>query len=197
MKAKKGISPVVSYVLIVAIVVIISIGSYIWADYTQRQFKDKLVVKDMESQMVGLDTLVREVAHGDTNYTLTHTIYYQSGTMDVVAGNDWIRYITQTKSEIYKSISQTPDANDSCTSDSVTILDSQTQIKMNKIPFTNVYRGSSGNELGQRVEMVDCFPNIDIVVGEGCIGKSGPSSRITIKKIGYSGSKPVVQVGIC
>ncbi|GEM_PF-5762755 len=193
----KGISPVLSYVLIIAIVVIISIGSYLWADYSQRQFKDKLIVKDMENQMVGLDALIQEVAHGDINYTITHTVYYQTGTLRVEADKDWIMYITQANSEIYQTISASEDATDSCTSSSVTILDSDTQIKMARIPFTNVYRGASGNELGQRVEIVACFPDIDITVGEGCIGKSGPSSRVIIKKIGYSGTKPVVQVGVC
>ncbi len=195
--ANRGISPVVSYVLILALLVIIAIGSYMWATYTQERLQDKMVVTNMENQMIGLATVIENVAHGDINYTLTQTVYYPKGILEVEPEKDWIRFIVQTNSEVYPIEDRVPEALDSCTSSSIVIQDSDTSVTMSKVPFTSLYRGAVGNELGERVEMVICFPDIDLVTGGGCIGKSGPSSRVTIKKIGYAGTKPRVMVQIC
>ncbi len=195
--AKKGVSPVVSYVLILALLVTIAVGSYIWATYTQERLQDRMVVSNMENQLVGLATIIENVAHGDVNYTLTQTVYYPKGLLEVESDKDWIRFIVQTNSEVYPKTESVPQTVDYCTSTSTTIQDSETTVTMSKIPFTNLYRGAIGNELGQRVEMVICFPDIDLVSGEGCIGKSGPSSRVIVRKIGYAGTKPRVMVQIC
>ncbi len=195
--ANRGISPVISYVLILALLVTIAIGSYLWATYTQERLQDRMVVSNMENQLTGLATLVESVAHGDINYTITQTVYYPKGLLEVEPDKDWIRFLVQTQSEVYPPSQAVPEALDYCTSSSIAIQDSDTTITMTKVPFTKLYRGAIGNELGERVEMVICFPDIDLVSGEGCIGKSGPSSRIILKKIGYAGTKPRVLVQIC
>ncbi len=190
-------SPVISYVLILAILVTIAVGSYIWANYTQTRMQDNIVVSNMESQMIGIGNTIENVAHGDINYTLTMNMYFPRGILDVQASKDWIRFIVQTNSLIYNPVNTSPDAIDSCTDKSIIIEDNDTKINLTKMPFTNMYRGAVGNAVGERVEIVTCFPDIDLVTGEGCIGKSGPTARLVIKKVGYTGLKPKVMVEIC
>ncbi len=191
----KGVSPVVSYVLILAILVTIAVGSYLWASYMQTQMQDKITVSTMESQMVGIENLIENVAHGDMNYTLTQTMYVPNGMLDVQPEKDWIRFLAQTHSLIYNP-TKGYELQDQC-GDVTTIQDTDTMINLTRMPFTNVFRGATGNALGERVEIVTCFPDVDLVTGEGCIGRSGPVIRIKAKKVGYSGEKPRVMVEIC
>lgn len=195
---QRGITPIVSYVLILTILIIIAVGSYIWASYMQNKLQDNVVVSVMQNEMISLGNLVENVAHGDINYTSTMTVYYPSGLLEVDPDRGWIEYITQTQSQVYPIPTELPPASvDKCNSTASAINDTDTGITLVKLPFTHFYRGATGGYAGERVEQVVCFPDIQIVAGNGCLGKSGPSSQVIIKKIGYNGTKPVVQVGVC
>ncbi len=164
----------------------------------QNKLQDNVVVSIMENEMISLSNLIEDVAHGDTNYTVAMTVYYPSGVLEIQPEKDWIRYIVQTQSEVYPIPDQLPAAsNDKCEPDYNATKDTDTGITMVRLPYTHFYRGAIGGAAGERVEQVVCFSDIDLVASTGCLGKSGPSSQIILKKIGYNNTKPIVQVEIC
>ena len=194
---KKGISPAVSYVMMLAIIVIISVSAYVWGDYEVRRLQDAPIAHNIESQMISIDQLIQAVSHGDTNFTSTMNLYYLKGIMQVDASHDWIKYTAELNANVYDRVTDT--ANTTCDEYTYIVEDTDTGLRMTRMVYTNVFRGGSGDSQKQSVEIVVCYHNIQINESVGCIGKSGPRAQLTVRKIGYNSTanKPVVEVRIC
>lgn len=192
----KGVSPAMSYVLLLAIVVILSISAYVWGNYEISRLEDLPIAYNAEAQMIGIDQLIQSVAHGDINFTTVMDLYYPKGVMQVDEDNDTIKYTVQLNGKIYEAVTGTAT---SCCPNCTIIQDENTGVKMVRIYYTNVFRGSTGDELAQLVEITACYDDIDIQADAVCIGKSGPRAQLTARKLGYnpSNNKPIVRVRIC
>ena len=195
---QKAISPTISYVLLLALAVTLSIAAYFWGTYEINRLQDVPIAQNMETQMLSIDALIQSVAHGDVNFTTTMVLYYPKGVMQVNAAGDAIKYTAQLDAKIYETggLLGTPcDCGPTC----YLISDDETGINLVKMPDTNVYRGSSGGVQSQYVEMVVCYAGIDITADNNCIGRSGPRAQLTARKTGYdvSEQKPQVRVSIC
>ncbi|MCD6522794.1 MAG: hypothetical protein J7K68_03515 [Candidatus Diapherotrites archaeon] len=197
---QKGISSAMSYVMILAIVVVLSVVAYTWGNYELTRLGERPIAHNVESQFITVDQLLQNVAHGDINFTTSMELYYPKGIVQVDETKDWIKYTGQINANVYESEVETSvgsDCTDKCTSSCTVIYDSVTKVKMSKIPYTNVYRGRTGDARSQFVEIVICTSDIDLVGDQTCIGKSGPRAMITLRKSGYSGTEPEVTVRIC
>lgn len=194
---RKGVSPAVSYVLLLALVVIVSVAAYIWGDYEVRRLEDTPIAHNIESQMISADQLVQAASHGDTNFTVVTKLYYSKGVMQVDAAKNRIEYNAELNANIYSKV--TENANATCNDSTYVIEDSDTGIKMTRMKYTHVFRGSTGDTEKQGVEIAICYDGIQINEASGCKGKSGPRAELTARKIGYNASsgKPIVEVGIC
>ena len=194
---QKGVSPAVSYVLLLALVVIVSVAAYVWGNYEVQRLQDIPIAHNMESQMISVDQLVQAAAHGDTNFTIKSNLYYNKGVMQADAGNNRIEYSVELNANVYDKV--TGSANASCDDGTYIIQDSGTGIKMTRMKYTHVFRGSTGDPEKQRVEIVACYDDVQINEAPGCKGKSGPRSVLTLRKVGYNAisGKPIVEVGIC
>ena len=194
---QKAISPTISYVLLLALAVALSIAAYFWGTYEINRLQDVPIAQNMETQMQSIDALIQSVAHGDVNFTTTMVLYYPKGVVQVNASGDAIKYTAQLDAKIYEG--EAGGVPCSCGSSCYLITDVETGINMVKLPDTNVYRGSSGGVQSQYVEMVVCYADIDITADNDCIGRSGPRAQLTARKTGYdtSAQKPQVRVSIC
>ncbi|MCK4327749.1 MAG: hypothetical protein KAW41_04700 [Candidatus Diapherotrites archaeon] len=193
---RKGVSPAVSYVLLLALVVIMSVAAYLWGTYEIQRLQDTPIAHNMESQMISVDQLIQSVSHGDINFTTRMNLYYAKGVMQVDAAHNWVKYTAQLNAEVYDRITETPNAT--CNSTTYVIQDSDTGIKMSRMPYTNVFRGGTGQG-SQAIEMVACYDDVQIEESIICKGRSGPRAQLTARKLGYNGtsSKPIVEVKIC
>ncbi len=195
---KKGISPIVSYVIIIAIVSTVAIGSYIWASNQMSQIEDYPLLIRMENQMISVENAVENVANGDVNFTTVIDLKYNKGIMKVNASENSIKYIGQLSASQYQgNVQRDADCSDSCPKDCIVSKDTETGIKMVKIPETRVFRGSTGFKTAQRFEAMACFNNTELTNSGACTGRSGPNAQLILRKTGYSESKPKVEVQIC
>ncbi len=194
---RKGISPAVSYVLLLALVVIVSVAAYLWGTYDVQKLEDAPIAHNIESQMISADQLIQAASHGDTNFTATMGMYYSKGVMQVDSRHGWIKYMAELDANVYDKV--TENANATCDSSTYVIEDSGTGIKMTRMEYTNVFRGSTGGTEKQEVEIVICNNDIQLNAAAGCLGKSGPRAEMSARKIGYNATsgKPIVEVGIC
>ncbi|MFC2174387.1 hypothetical protein ACFLQ2_00770 [archaeon] len=193
----KGVSPAVSYVLLLAVVVVMSVAAYLWGTYEIQRLEDLPVAHNIESQMISVDQLVQAVSHGDTNFTTTMNLYYRKGVIQVDESDGWIKYTAQLNADVYERLEET--ANSTCNSTTIVIQDDATGIKMSRMPYTNVFRGSTGGDEAQVIEIVACYDDIQIEESTVCKGRSGPRAQLTAKKTGYNAtsSKPIVEVRVC
>jgi hypothetical protein len=194
----RGVSPAVSYVLLVALSIIVAVGAYVWGTYEVNRLQDQPIASNMEAQMVSIDQVVQSVSHGDTNFTTVIEVFYPKGVMQVDEDNDWIKWSGQLNANIY-DLPIEGTANATCNSSTYLIQDSTTTVKMSRILYSNVFRGSTGDQSAQFVEIVACYTDIDITADATCRGKSGPRAQIIARKTGYNSTagKPIVQVRVC
>lgn len=194
---RKGVSPAVSYVLLVALVVIVSVIAYVWGQYEIQALQDAPIAYNIESQVMAADQLISSVSHGDINFTSTMNLYFNKGVFQVDAEKGWLKYTAQINAKVYDKL--TSDANETCNSSTTIIQDNTTGIKMSRMQYTNVFRGSTGGEGAQVIEIVACYDNIQIKENSICKGKSGPRTQLTARKIGYNATtnKPIVEVLVC
>lgn len=201
---RKGINPVVSYVMIIALVMTVSIGTYVWAQYKTDTLKDPPAVLSMKDQMLSIDSAIQNVAHGDINFTTQLEVHYPVGTLAVSGSQDSVKYFASIRGEVYGRVNVTNLAddckgqggNEQCDVGCTVIEDSNLGVQMARILQTNVFRGAVGTR-GQFVEIMACYDDIDIVVESTCTGGSGPYRTVKIRKVGYTQTKPKVAVGVC
>lgn len=197
---KKGVAPAISYVLILLVGVTVAVMAFLWAQYEVAKLKETPLVHHIETQMMSVDTLVQQVARGDTNFTTTLELQYDKGVMRVDEDKDWIMYTATILGSPYPGEIEESGLSYQCGPNTYAIEDNETYIKMSRIPDTDVFRGGSGSGgQSQRVEIVVCFNNVDLVANPDCVGRSGPRATMSLKKIGYNvaADKPKVEVSIC
>lgn len=183
--------------MLLAIVVIVSVSSYVWGQWEINRMEELPIARNAEAQMLSIDNAVQSVAHGDVNFTTVMDLYYPKGIIQVEENNDWVKYTSQINANVYEGeASGVPCA---CSPSCTLVEDSVTSIKMSLIPYTRVYRGSTGDSSSQYVEVVACYDDIDLVVDPTCVGKSGPRAQLTLRKLGYDSAthKPQVMVRVC
>lgn len=197
---KKGVSPAVSYVLLMMVAVTVVVLTFLWGEYQITLLKESHIPKQMETNMMEIEEKIRTVSHGDTNFSTTLTINFDKGVMQVDASRDWVKYSGNLHSGYEGEITRSG-LDYQCASNVTAIKDNETSIKMSRITETSVFRGASGSASGgaQLVEIVACFDNIDIVANSECQGRSGPRASVILRKTGFNDAtdKPIVEVGIC
>lgn len=196
---RTGVSPAVSYVLLMMVSVSVVVVTFLWGSYQTEKLSEAPILPHMETQMVAVDDRIQEVAHGDINFTTKISLYYDKGVIRVDEDRNWIIYSANLLAG-YPGEMEGTGLGETCNSSVYAIEDSETSIKMSRIVDTNVFRGSSGSSGGaQLIEIVTCFDNIDLSANPMCVGKEGPRASMTLRKIGYNGTtdKPIVEVAIC
>jgi hypothetical protein len=198
---KKGISPAVSYVLLLVVGSTMAILAFTWGQYEITKLKEIPIIPRVESEMTSIGRRVKEVSTGDINFTTVFDVDYTKGNMFVDQDKDWIKYTASIQANVYPGEINEVGLGTTCDDDTYLIEDPVTQVKMSRIANTNVFRGARGSRGGgaQFVEIVACFDDIQINANPNCKGKSGPTATMTMKYVGYnsSASKPIVEVGIC
>ncbi|MCD6414676.1 MAG: hypothetical protein J7L23_03570 [Candidatus Diapherotrites archaeon] len=189
-----------SYILILMIGVTVAVLAFIWAQYEVAKLKETPLVHQVETKMMTMDDMVHNVAGGDINSTMYFEVKYNKGVIEVDEDKDWIKYTATILGSPYPGEISETGLPTQCSSDTYAIEDNETLIKMSRISGTDVFRGGSGTGgQSQRVEIVVCFDNVDIVKDPECAGRGGPRATVTLRKIGYnhSTSKPKVEVSVC
>ena len=194
---EKGISPVVSYVMVIAIVLTTTMAAYMWAVPLSKEMGEKGRVTNLQSQMVGLDYVIRTTAHGDINFQNRYEMYFPNCFLYLNDGNDSIELRLKQESAVFGTNGTKVTVRTDCNETSEYLLDNETGIIMYKIENnSHVFRGAVGFAAGD-AEIAICYPNIDLQFNNQCNkGKGGPFATIITKKIGYT-TKPVVEVEIC
>jgi len=199
----RGVSPTVSYVLLLAVVAILSISAYVYGNAEISKLEDAPLGANAESMMISADAAIQTVAHGDINFTTVMDLYYPKGVVRVDEAQNWIKYYAQINANVYEEITATPNgcavlSNCRCNRTSTIIEDADSGMRLGRILYTNVYRGAQGDD-SQFVIITSCDDSIEIYADPTCAGKSGPRSRMTIRKIGYNttSNKPMVMVRVC
>ena len=195
----KGISPIISYVLIVGIVLTATMIAYTWALPLSEQLSEKGKVSNYKNQMIGLDYAIRSAAHGDINFQNEYEFYLQDATILLDETQDVI-YLTFTQEA---NILGVPNATGTlnCTYSTEFLYDPSTKLTLyRESDLTRVYQGSAG-AVGT-AEFAICYYNVDLQWGGDCIrGRSGQKTLIEIKKVNVTNTagtyKPVVTVDVC
>jgi len=198
---RKGISPAVSYVLLLVVGATMAILAFTWGQYEITKLKEIPIVPHVESEMISIERRVREVSTGDINFTTVFDVDYAKGNMFVDEDRNWIKYTASIQANVYPGEITETGLSYTCDDSTYLIEDTDTGVKMSRMANTNVFRGASGARGGgaQFIEIVACFDDVQIDANENCVGRSGPTARITMKYKEYNAStgKPIVEVGIC
>ncbi len=196
---QKGVSPTVSFVLSIALLVIFTIATYTWASASIEGLGEEGRIKGYYNQMATLENIMKETARGDENFTSRVYFYhpthnYVSPYLLVDPDHDRITLtLTQEATVIGKANGS---ANESCGYDY--LLDNTTGITMYRVnEYQTLYQGAAGPGPGE-IEFSVCLPNVDIVWGGNCAkGKTGPSTTIVLRKVNITAGKPVLSVDLC
>ena len=196
---RKGISPIISYVLIVGIVLTSTMIAYTWALPLSEQLGEKGKVNNYKNQMIGLDYAIRSAAHGDLNFQNEYEFYLQDSSILLDDSQDVIYLTFNQKAGILGVPNASGTIN--CTASTEFLYDPATRLNMyRESDLTRVYQGSAGG--AGAAEFAICYYDIDLKWGGNCIrGRSGPKTLIEITKVNVSDSsgnfKPVVSVDVC
>jgi FlaG/FlaF family flagellin (archaellin) len=196
---RKGVSEVVSFVLIVAIMITATMSAYVWASSNINSINEPGRIKNLMNQMIALDGVIKSVAHGDVNFTSRFELYYPDGYFELRnttanASNNLMPVLIIRQNAMvlgYANVSATGCGTNYS-------YDSSTHTTLFRYTTTdNVYVGAQANGPGQ-AEMAICYTSVNISYGGTCLrGKSGPFAAITIRKEGVTGSVPVVSMDVC
>jgi len=198
---RKGVSEVVSFVLVLAIMITATMSAYIWASSSIPSLNEPGRIKNLINQMISLDSVIQSTAHGDINFTTKYEIYYPDGYFELrnmttsLNGSLMPVLVINQKAMVLGyagSVATTTgcDANYS--------YDASTHTKMYRYTTVdNVFVGAQANGLGQ-AEISVCYTNINVTAGSTCMrGKNGPFANLNIKKKGVLGTIPQVSIDVC
>jgi len=197
---RRGVSEVMSFILVVAIMVTATMAAYVWASTSIGSLNEPGRVKNLVNQMISLDGTIKSIAHGDVNFTTKFELYYPDSyfelrnTTSSLTGNFMPAIIIRQNAMVlgYTNASITTGCGENYSYDP---LARTTLYRYNTID--NVYVGAQGNGPGQ-AEIAICYTNINITFGGSCLrGKSGPFATLNIKKEGVTGSTPSVSIDVC
>ena len=195
---RKGISPTVSFVLIVAIILIATVVSYFWAAPIVSGLGEPGRINNLKNQMVSLDYMIRATAHGETNYTNIYEMYLPNAYIELNPENDTLALTFIQKALVIGRRDDT--ANMDCAYDAETFYDNNTGISLSReLNLSRVYSGSKGE--GGETEVLICYTDIDLKFEGSCsrVATGAPRVVAYIKKEGMnaSTSKPLVSVTFC
>ncbi len=198
---RKGVSEVVSFVLVLAIMITATMSAYIWASSSIPMLNEPGRIKNLVNQLISLDSVIKSTAHGDINFTTTYELYYPDGyfallntTTDLNSSLMPVLMINQKSLVLgYTGSIATTTGCDASYS-----YDASTHIKMYRYTTVdNVYVGAQASGPGQ-AEISICNTNINVTAGSMCLrGKSGPFATLNIKKVGVVGTIPKVSIDVC
>lgn len=198
----KGVSPTVSFVLVVAIIVTLTMSAYWWASSASGQMAEPGRVANLESQMVSLDSAVRAVAHGDINFSESVDVYhplmgYESSTLSVIPDTDKVTLVFRQNVDIIGASSNLS-VDNVCEYGEGFVLDNDTGIALWKGPGINrVFKGAQAQGPGV-AEIALCYYDIDLVWAGNCMTATTQSmTTVVLKKTGVSGGIPVVEIDLC
>jgi hypothetical protein len=195
---KKGISPTVSFVLIVSIILIGSTAAYFWAAPLVTGIAEPGRVRNLKNQMVSLDYMLRATAHGDINFTNSYELYGPESHMELIPENDTLMLTFIQKASVIGRMNYT--SNKQCTYSADRINHERTGIVVaREMNFSRVYVGSKGE--GGDTEVMICYDNIDLKYGGVCgTAKTGaPRIIVYMKKSGFNATnnQSIVDINIC
>ena len=190
----RGVSPIISYVLVVSIVLTSSVIAYAWALPLSEQLGERGRITNYKNQMIGLDYSIRSAAHGDVNFVNEYELHLQDATILLDDSNNVIRLVFNQKSTVLGA----PETEGTVSCDAATefLKDTETGVSMyRESNVSRVFQGSAG---GPGVAVIAiCYNNINLTWGETCsMGRSGDRALVRIKKTGFD-SKPVVSIDVC
>ncbi len=196
----KGITPVISYVLLVGIVVITTSAAYFWAYPHIDRLGEGPKAQNMVNQMESLDYAMRQTIHGEIGFRNSFNLHIPEGSIRLEEDNDKIIFNFQQGTAV---IGYIPEPNDietpiNCTEDLEYILDERTNIIGSKIgEYSQLYAGSTGAP-GTAI-LTLCYPNVELVWQGKCIrGRGGPRTNVLMEKKGINEEgKPVISIDFC
>lgn len=195
---KRGVSPTVSFTLILAIIITTALAAYFWSLTEIDKLGEQGRVNSFRSQMIGLDYALRSTAHGDINFQNTFELTITDATLFISPGNDTISLtFTQNSGVLGKAAITSAESN--CSNSSVNfIYDSSSDISLYRSSNnTRVFEGAKGGGKSD-AEFMICYYNVDIKWGGSCsAGRGGPRALVLMKKINITNNKPVINVDIC
>ncbi len=101
---KKGVSPVISYVMIVAIVMMTASAAYMWAYPHMQKLGESAKSKSLSNQVRSLDYAVRQAAHGGVGFLNSLELYTESGTIRLDKDKNLITFTFQQGVEAIPNI---------------------------------------------------------------------------------------------
>lgn len=195
LEVKKGVSPTVSFALILAIIVVTATAAYLWAVTEVDRLGEVGRVTSYKNQMIGLDYAIRSVAHGDINFQNVYEVHLPDASLTLKQGEDIITLNFLQNSGVLGKAAETGTLT--CNSTTNFVYDNFSKISLyRESNTTRVFQGAKGAGAGE-AEFLICYPNIDLKFGGNCTeGKAGPRALIYIKKVDVT-TKPVVNIEIC
>ncbi len=195
---KKGVIPVISYTLLVAIIVITTSAAYFWAYPHMEKLGEGAKSQTLLNQMQSMDYIVRQVAHGSIGFQNSVALHLPEGNIML---DDEHNKIVLTYQQETSSIGQVPRPEEeeitfSCEEGAEYINHTQTGILARRAgDYTHVYTGAAGAPGTAHVTL--CYSNIDLQWKERCIqGRGGPKTEVLIEKVDID-NKPVVEIDFC
>ncbi len=191
----KGVSPIISYVLVITIVLLTTMAAYTWALPLSRELGEPGKVSNYRNQMIGLDYVIRSTAHGDYNFTTEYEMRVPEATLRIDPDKDsvYLSFVQKT------GVIGRPNTTGTTTCNETTwfFYDNLTKVPMYRLNnYSRVFEGAAG--YSQAVaEFALCYADIDLVWGGECIkGKPASEVVVRVKKIGFT-DKPVVSIDLC
>jgi hypothetical protein len=198
---RKGVSEVVSFVLVLAIMVTATMSAYIWASSSIPTLNEPGRIKNLINQMISLDSVIKSTAHGDINFTTRYEIYYPDGYFELRntttnLNSSLMPVLMINQKAVILGYTGSVATTTGC--DANYSYDASTHTKMYRYTtIDNVYVGAQGSGPGQ-AEISICYTNINVTAGSACMrGKNGPFANLNIKKVGVIGTTPQVSIDVC
>lgn len=104
----RGVSPVISFVLVVFIVIVSTIAAYLWASDVVKTMNEPGRVKNYVNQFVALDQALKQTARGDYNFTNQFELYHPDSDAFVQVRDD-VSAITFIFNQYAQIIGYTPE----------------------------------------------------------------------------------------
>src|SRR3989338_1125996 len=112
----KGVEPVVSFVLIVAIILVFSLAAYLWMSDALGSLNEPGRVSSYVGQMIALDDVITGAAHGDVNFTTTFRVHHPNAFLELNENQGSLALTFSQQSQAIGFSNVTP-ANAACSSE--------------------------------------------------------------------------------
>jgi len=196
---KKGVIPVISYTLLVAIIVITTSAAYFWAYPHMEKLGEGAKSQTLLNQMQSLDYVIRQASHGSVGFQNSVTLHLPEGHIMLDQENDKIvlTYEQEVSSIGVVPIDPEEDVTHHCKGDPERINNSRTGIITRRIgEYSQVYTGAAGAPGTAHITL--CYPETNLTWAGRCIqGRGGPKTEVLIEKTEISNNQPVMEIDFC